>query len=71
MPELDGVGLYQALEREGARIPDRFIFVTGDVLSADTRALIERTGLPTLGKPFTVDQVRRAVRQGLLRRVTA
>ncbi len=65
MPEVDGPGLYRELERSHAGLVRRFIFITGDTLSLETREFLERTGAPTLGKPFVLDEVRRVVRQGL------
>jgi two-component system NtrC family sensor kinase len=65
MPELDGPGLYQALHDCSPQLLQRFIFLTGDTLSADTKAFLERVGVPRLLKPFTAGEVRRVVEQAL------
>jgi hypothetical protein len=39
MPELDGPGLYRALETRYPQLCQRFIFLTGDTLNPDTHAL--------------------------------
>ena len=39
----------------------RWIFLTGDVLGPETADFLERTNAMTLTKPFTVDDLRRAL----------
>jgi CheY-like chemotaxis protein len=63
MPKLDGPGLYRELAARTPELARRLVFVTGDALSPDTRALIETSGRPSLSKPFTVTEVRRAVQR--------
>ena len=67
MPELDGAGLYRELERIDPNLTSRFVFMTGDSLSAETRQFIERVGALSLSKPFSPDEVRRVVRRALER----
>ena len=67
MPLLDGAGLYSQLAMREPRLRERFIFLSGDTLSAETRRFIERSGVPILEKPFDAAGVRRLV-QRLLRR---
>jgi two-component system NtrC family sensor kinase len=66
MPDLDGRRFYQdvAAREPGQRPP--FVFVTGDVLGTDTRQFLEQTRAPHIAKPFTVDDVRRALRLALV-----
>jgi signal transduction histidine kinase len=61
MPRLDGETFYAELQRRFPRLRDRVIFLTGDVLSADKREFLERTGAPYLAKPCDLDEIRRAV----------
>ncbi|MBI4240403.1 MAG: GAF domain-containing protein [Candidatus Rokubacteria bacterium] len=68
MPELDGPGLYRAVERQYPALCQRFIFLTGDTLGPETRAFLEQTGAPTLVKPFVLAEVQRVVRQALHKR---
>jgi signal transduction histidine kinase len=65
MPELDGPGLYQAVASRWPHLLSRFIFLTGDALSPDTRNFLEQTGRPCLIKPFTAAEGRRVVWQAL------
>jgi hypothetical protein len=37
------------------------VFVTGDALSTEKRAFLDRIGAPSLGKPFDLDEIRRVV----------
>lgn len=52
MPELDGPGLFRALEAEGSPLCERFFFMTGAAKGALAEALA-RTGRPTLSKPIS------------------
>jgi two-component system NtrC family sensor kinase len=65
MPVLDGTAFFAELERRHPEMCTRLVFVTGDVLNPEKRAFLERTGVPAIAKPFTVDEVRRTVREML------
>ena len=65
MPELDGPGLYRALETRYPQLCRRFIFLTGDTLNPDTQALCVQHGVPQLLKPYTAAELRRVIRQVL------
>ena len=61
MPDLDGIGLYQALVANYPDMIRRLIFMTGDTLQSG--ALVERlpSKVPLLEKPFLPADVQRAV----------
>ncbi|HYE92962.1 MAG TPA: response regulator [Terriglobales bacterium] len=61
MPGMDGEGLYEEVGRRFPALRDRIVFVTGDVLSAEKRAFLERTGAPFLTKPCDLGELRRVV----------
>ena len=65
MPVLDGPALYRRLQLQDPGIRDRFVFLTGDTLSADTNAFLHSTGAATLTKPFEGEVVRRVVQDTL------
>jgi signal transduction histidine kinase len=65
MPELDGPGLYRALETHYPQLCQRFIFLTGDTLNPDTQALGVQHGVPQLFKPYTAADLRRVIHQVL------
>lgn len=61
MPELDGPGLYREVERRYPELRDRFIFVTGSPLDAESQKFLEQTTVPYLCKPVELDEIRRVV----------
>ncbi len=65
MPELDGPGLYRALEQRRPELCRRVIFVTGDELTPETRDFLEQVKARTVGKPFELEQIRRAIQQSV------
>jgi CheY-like chemotaxis protein len=65
MPDLDGPGLYRAIEAHQPHLLPRFIFLTGDTLSPDASSFLEQAGAPRLVKPFSAAEGRRVVRQAL------
>ena len=62
MPWLDGIGLYEALEGEPAR--PRFLFTSG-FAAPDGDATPAALGVPLIAKPWTAEQLVRAVREAL------
>jgi two-component system NtrC family sensor kinase len=65
MPVLDGQALYYELRAENPELARRMVFVTGDVMSSETRQFLDETCLRYLEKPFTIAEFR-AVVQGVL-----
>jgi len=65
MPELDGLGLYQEVRRLHPEMSRRFVFLTGDRLSAETGRFLSTAGAPSLAKPFHLDEVLSVVRRML------
>jgi len=57
MPGLDGQHFYKSLERTGNPLCERFLFVTGDIVAAQTREFLERNHLPHVAKPFRVEEL--------------
>jgi signal transduction histidine kinase len=70
MPVMDGEGFFGELEARFPAMRRRIVFLTGDVLSREKRAVLEATGAPVLTKPCDLDDVRRTV-NGVLARVLA
>jgi two-component system NtrC family sensor kinase len=65
MPEVDGVALFQEIERRVPALKSRIVFLTGDVLDSAKREFLEASGAPFLMKPFDVTEVRRLVHRML------
>jgi signal transduction histidine kinase/sensor domain CHASE-containing protein/ActR/RegA family two-component response regulator len=67
MPELDGPGFYQSLQDANPDYCRRVIFLTGDVLSPEIEAFLDRHQTPRLHKPFNAADCRQIVRRTLQR----
>jgi PAS domain S-box-containing protein len=61
MPDMDGRAIYEELARRFPEVAARVIFATGDVISGDTRAFLEGSGRPSLMKPFSAEELGRAL----------
>lgn len=57
MPDMDGPALWKALREEQPQMIAHLAFVTGDTLSASVAPFLRETGLPSLEKPFTPDEL--------------
>ena len=57
MPELDGPGLYRALEQRHPRLVPRIIFVTGSALDPANEEFLSETRVPWLAKPFSISDL--------------
>jgi len=65
MPEMDGPSFYREVARSRPDLRGRFIFITGDLLSPETREFLEQTGAPSLSKPFAPEVVCRLIQEAL------
>ena len=65
MPELDGLGLYRAVEQRQPDLLRRFVFVTGTSEHTDYQGFIEAAHVPVLTKPFDMDELQRITREML------
>lgn len=63
MPELDGVGLYRALERAHPGLLARLIFITGSMEQPEYRSFLAGNPAPVIAKPFNVVDVQDAIQQ--------
>ncbi|HSV78090.1 MAG TPA: ATP-binding protein, partial [Ramlibacter sp.] len=57
MPDLDGPALWRALQQRHPQMLGHLAFITGDTLSASVAPFLRETGLPSLDKPFTPEEV--------------
>jgi signal transduction histidine kinase/ActR/RegA family two-component response regulator len=58
MPGLDGQHFYKALVQAGNSLSQRFLFVTGDVVSAHTNDFMRAHHLPHVAKPFRMEELK-------------
>ena len=61
MPDTSGDAIYRDLLERDPTHASRVIFLTGDVQSDSTQRFIEETGRASVMKPFTFDELTRAV----------
>ncbi|MBX6333600.1 MAG: PAS domain S-box protein, partial [Gemmatimonadaceae bacterium] len=61
MSGLDGPAFFEILRREYPSLAARTLFITGDLVSASSRAFLETTGQPVLAKPFELDRLESSV----------
>jgi PAS domain S-box-containing protein len=61
MPKMTGMELYDACVLENRKLAERFIFLTGGAFTLNATAFLERVKQPRLTKPFSKDQIRKAV----------
>ena len=65
MPELDGVGLYRALEQQHPGLLPRLAFVSGTTEPPEYAGFLQRTGATVLSKPFALTDVHQLVQRML------
>ncbi len=68
MPELGGRGVFERLRAEWPELTSRVIFMTGGAFTAESREFVERSPQAVLTKPFSLDELRRAIRDILRER---
>ena len=61
MPALGGRSLYEQVEEQMPNMARRFVFVTGDYTTPESRTFLERAGQPVVAKPYEVADLLSAV----------
>jgi two-component system NtrC family sensor kinase len=61
MPGMDGAAFYRQVRERDPAQAGRIIFITGDTVSPDTRAFLQRVANPVLSKPFKIGPLRDAI----------
>jgi CheY-like chemotaxis protein len=65
MPGMDGVELYKRIQKIAKSLARRAVFITGDIIGADTEKFLSETKAAHIDKPFDAEQLSREVRQAL------
>lgn len=65
MPEMSGAQFYYTVMEEIPSLARRFIFMTGDVIGAETRHFLSEAGRPYVTKPFNLVEVKKVISQML------
>jgi two-component system cell cycle sensor histidine kinase/response regulator CckA len=63
MPDVDGVAVFERARGLDPALGERFVFMTGGVLSPDTHAFLATMHNRLLEKPFSIDQLRPLLRR--------
>ncbi len=61
LPGMNGIDLYKQIQRSIQSLASRVIFITGDVMSADTMVFIKSAGISYLTKPFDTEQLKKEI----------
>ena len=67
MPQLDGPGLYRAIEHRRPELLARMVFVTGSALDPGNEEFLARTRVPWLPKPFSIADLHKFTQRALRR----
>jgi len=61
MPGMSGIELYNHFKKTAQSLARRVVFITGDVMGADTTAFLSRTKAPRIDKPFDAEQLKNEI----------
>lgn len=61
MPGMSGLEFHRRLQEEFPALSRAVVFITGDVLTAETRQFVEERAVPVLAKPFELAEARRFI----------
>jgi len=64
-PEMDGLQLYQWLQKKYPQLANQVIFTTGGVIDERTMPFIDQSGRLFLPKPFTPEELITVVQKAL------
>ena len=65
MPEMNGAALHRIIRQRDPEMAGRFIFITGDTVSPETRKYLEQVDNPRLAKPFNAYEFKRELEKVL------
>jgi CheY-like chemotaxis protein len=65
MPVMNGLELYKRIQKIDKSLARRVVFMTGDVMGADTEKFLSETKVAHIDKPFDAEQLSREVRRAL------
>jgi signal transduction histidine kinase len=65
LPDVDGQAVWERALASDPRCAGRVVFMTGDIMSAETQGFLDEARRPFLLKPFTMEEVGRVVSEVL------
>ena len=68
IPGISGVELYRRIQEIAKSLARRVVFITGDILSAETERFLAQARVACLEKPFDAEQLKEEVQRALTRR---
>jgi PAS domain S-box-containing protein len=63
LPGMSGSELYEKIQIISKSLAERVVFITGDIMAADTEAFLFRTGATFIAKPFNIKQLKSEIRR--------
>lgn len=63
LPGMSGSELYNRVRQMARSLAHRVVFITGDLMSNDTRSFVSRARVPCIAKPFNAEGIKREVRR--------
>ena len=71
LPGVSGIELYRHMQKRKSSLARKVVFITGDIMSGETRNFLSRTKAHYIVKPFSADKLRKEVNKILSIRVNA
>jgi two-component system NtrC family sensor kinase len=68
MPDISGIEFYRRVGRIARSIQKRIVFITGDTISTETGAFLQKTGATYINKPFGIKEFNQTVNKMLAER---
>jgi two-component system NtrC family sensor kinase len=65
LPDVDGQAVWERALAPDPQLAGRVVFMTGDIMSAETQGFLDHTARPFLLKPFTMEDVGRVISEVL------
>ncbi len=57
MPDIDGISFYQIVSESHPHLAQKFVFISGDMISDDIHQCISKWSVPLIGKPFLIEEL--------------
>jgi CheY-like chemotaxis protein len=65
MPGMNGVELYKRIQKIDKSLACKVVFITGDIMGADTEKFLAETKSAHIEKPFNAEQLSKKVLRAL------
>ncbi|MDD5288130.1 MAG: response regulator [Dehalococcoidales bacterium] len=65
MPGMNGIEFYERMQKIDPMLSQKVICITGDIISLQNKVFMEKTKLPCVTKPFSVDEIMSQVKSNL------